>query len=264
MNVAVAGVRRLLEVVARLRGEGGCPWDRAQTLETLKPFAIEEVYEVLDAIESGDPLKHREELGDLLLQVALQSQIRAEEGAFTFDDVAAALAEKLVRRHPHVFGDVKADTPAEVLRNWQAIKAGEKEGAAGSALGGIPRHLPALLRAQRIQARAARVGFDWERTAAVLDKVEEEVHELRAALAAGDDAGTREEIGDLLFALVSLCRFRDVDAEDVLRQGTDKFVRRFQSVEQRVRAEGREMSACTPAELDAHWEAVKRDPTANA
>lgn len=257
------GVRRMVDVVQRLRGPGGCPWDREQTLDTLKPFAVEEVYEVVDAIESGDPARHREELGDLLLQVALQSQIRAEEGAFTFDDVAAALAEKLVRRHPHVFGDVKAETSGEVLKNWQAIKAGEKKGDAegepASAVGGIPRHLPALQRAQRIQGRAARVGFDWEHTADVLAKVEEEVDEIRAELGAEarDPRRVRDEMGDLLFALVNLCRFLDVEAEDALRAATDKFTRRFQGVEARVHGEGRRMQDCSLAELDAHWEGVK-------
>jgi MazG family protein len=264
VSAGLDGVRRLLDVVQTLRGPGGCPWDREQTLETLKPFAVEEVYEVIDAIESGNVAHHREELGDLLLQVALQSQIRAEEGAFTFDDVAAQLAEKLVRRHPHVFGDVTAETSGQVLKNWQAIKATEKTSGAGeapaSAVGGIPRHLPALQRAQRIQGRAARVGFDWERTADVLAKVEEEVAEIRAETEGEprDPGRVREEIGDLLFALVNLCRFLDVEAEDALRGATEKFIRRFQQIEARVHAAGRTMQDHTLAELDAHWDDVKR------
>jgi tetrapyrrole methylase family protein / MazG family protein len=170
-----AGITRLLEVVDRLRGEDGCPWDRAQTLETLKPHLIEECYEVLDAVDAGDPETHAEELGDVLLHIALHSRIRAEEGAFDFNAVAHRIADKLIRRHPHVFGKTRVADTEQVLANWEAIKATEHgEDTPRSALAGVPRHLPALQRAQRIQVRAARVGFDWERAADVLAKVREE------------------------------------------------------------------------------------------
>lgn len=260
----LAGVTRLLQVVARLRSEGGCPWDREQTLATLKPFLVEEAYELLDAIDSGDPARHRDELGDVLLQVALQAEIRREEQRFTFDDVASHLADKLVRRHPHVFGDIVANSSDAVLRNWEAIKAGEKaaqgkEGAARSALEGVPRHLPALRKAQRVQSRAARVGFDWDKAEDVLAKVREELEETAEAVTSEQKDKVVEEIGDLLFSIVNLCRFHGVDAEDSLGGTIAKFTRRFQQVEARIHAEGRTLTDCTLAEMDAHWNAVKEE-----
>ncbi len=251
-----SGIERLLEVVARLRGPGGCPWDRAQTLATLKPFLIEECYELLDAIDGEDPAHHAEELGDVLLQVVLQCQLRAEEGAFGFDAVAQRLADKLVRRHPHVFGDAQADTPAEVVRNWEAIKSTER-GGRRSLLDGLPRHLPALLKAQKVQARAARVGFDWKQVEDVLAKVDEELAEVRAALAAGEAAKVREEVGDLLFAVVNLGRFQAVDTEAALEDTVAKFRRRFAVIEERVHAAGKELTGCSLEELDGHWNAAK-------
>lgn len=250
------GIDRLLGVVDRLRDEGGCPWDREQTLRSLKPYLIEEAYELLDAIDSGDAARHAEELGDVLLQVVLQARIRKEEGAFGFDDVAGRLADKLVRRHPHVFGDVIAGDADRVLRNWEAIKAGER-GKGRSVIEGVPRHLPALQKAQRVQSRASRVGFDWERAAEVLDKVEEEIREIREAADEGGRPGIKDEIGDLFFSLVNLCRFHAVDAEEALQEAVEKFRRRFQDVERRVRAEGRTPADCALHELEAHWRAAK-------
>jgi MazG family protein len=254
-------IQRLRDIMARLRGPGGCPWDREQTLQTLKPYCIEEAYEVLDAIDSGDPDKHREELGDLLLQVVFHSQLRAEEGAFTFDDVANAISDKLVRRHPHVFGELKVEDSAEVLRNWDEIKRKEKAGAgeSPSVLSGLPKALPALAKAQEVQKRAARVGFDWSKDAQVLDKIEEEVRELREAIASGDTAHIREETGDLLFSVVNLARRLKVHAEEALHGTTGKFIRRFQHVEQRVAESGREMKACTLEELDVFWDEAKAE-----
>jgi tetrapyrrole methylase family protein / MazG family protein len=256
-------IDRLLDIVARLRGEGGCPWDRKQTLETLKPYLIEESYEVLDAIDSGDPGHHAEELGDVLLQVVLQSRIREEQGEFAFDDVAEHIAEKLVRRHPHVFGDVTVSGPDEVVRNWEAIKAEEKADGKGesrsSAVDGVPRHLPSLRRAHRIQSRAARVGFDWTEVDDVMAKVEEELAEIHEAMAGGDMAKVKEEIGDLLFAVVNLSRFQKIHAGDALDETISKFVRRFQYVEQAIRDEGRELTDCTLEEMDRHWDAAKEE-----
>jgi tetrapyrrole methylase family protein/MazG family protein len=252
------GIDRLLDVVKRLRGEGGCPWDREQTLDSLKPYLIEESYETLDALESGDPARHAEELGDVLLQIVLHAQIRTEEGAFTFDDLAHRLADKLIRRHPHVFGDVQVSGSREVLRNWETIKAREKK-PAESILDGVPRHLPALQRAQRMQSRASRVGFDWARTEDVVEKVEEELAEVRKTLDAGDENRTAEEIGDLLFAVVNLSRFLGIHAEQALDGTIAKFLKRFRKVEQRVREAGRGLGDCDLAEMDAHWEAVKRE-----
>ncbi len=248
---------RLLAIVARLRGPGGCPWDREQTLDSLKPHLLEECYELLEAVDSGDPVHHREELGDVLLQVALQAQMRAETGLFDFEAVARALADKLVHRHPHVFGDVQVANSDEVLKNWDAIKAKEKKAERESALDGIPQQLPALLQAQRLQARAARVGFDWPEVAGVLEKIDEELREVREAMAGGDAARVEGELGDLLFSIVNFCRFQKVDAEQALRGSTGKFVRRFREIEARLKREGRRVADATLEELSGHWEAVK-------
>ncbi len=258
--IACPAMEELLGVIARLRGEGGCPWDRKQTLESLRPFLLEESCELLDAIEGGDPAAHRDEMGDVLLQVLLQARIREEEGHFDFAAVAGHLRDKLVRRHPHVFGDEEAETPEDVVRHWNAIKVQERgEAAPRKRLDDLPGVLPALLRAQRVQERAARQGFDWETIEQVLDKVEEEIGELRQALAAGQDACIEEELGDLLFALVNVCRFRKTDAESLLRRATSKFVRRFDAMVAWLQSRGQSMTACDPEELDQAWEAVKRE-----
>jgi tetrapyrrole methylase family protein/MazG family protein len=256
-------VDRLVAVMRRLRAPDGCPWDREQTLETLKRYLVEECYEELDAIDSGDRARILDELGDLLLQVVFQSQICAEEGAFTFDDVAAHLCEKLVRRHPHVFGDARAPDAASVLRRWDAIKRDERRGAgaeaAPSALDGVPRSMPSLARAEQVQIRAARAGFDWRRAGDVLGKLEEEIRELREALAAGRSERVRDEAGDLLFTAVNLCRRLDVHAESALAASTAKFVRRFRAMEAQLLGEGRRLSDCPLEDLDAAWERVKDD-----
>jgi MazG family protein len=252
---------RLEGIMARLRGPDGCPWDREQDLQSLKPHLLEETYELLETMDGMDPAAHAEELGDLLLQVVFQARIQEERGAFTLEDVAHNLADKLVRRHPHVFGDLQVDGSAAVLRNWEAIKRTEKKGADGgvrSALDGVPRALPALARAQRMQAKASRVGFDWSDVAGVEAKLTEELAELAAARAAGDAAAVRHELGDLLFSIVNLARFLKVDAEDTLQAAANRFDTRFREVERRVLAEGREMRACTLAELDVHWTAAKQ------
>lgn len=252
------GIKRLLEVVARLRGKNGCPWDREQTVQSLKQYLIEESYEVLDAVDSGDSDKHKEELGDVLLQVALHSRIREEEGRFSFSDVADALAAKLIRRHPHVFGEVIAKNSKQVLQNWEKIKTGEGKNGKKSVMEGVPRHLPALQKAQRVQSRVARFGFEWDHIRDVMRKVEEELDETRRAMKTGRKNRIAEEIGDLFFALVNLCRFLDLQAEETLQKANAKFIERFNGVERRVSAEGRSLGDCTLAELDSHWEAVKR------
>ncbi len=259
MSMPTPHLHRLLDIMARLRGPGGCPWDREQTLQTLKPYCIEEAYEVLEAIDAGDPVQHRDELGDLLLQVVFQAQLRMEEGAFSFDDTAAAIADKLVRRHPHVFGDTKADTSAEVLKNWDDIKRQEKAsaGKAASVLADLPKALPALAKAQEVQKRAARTGFDWVDSSGVLDKVEEEIRELRAALATGDAANIHEEVGDILFSVVNLSRHLKVHAEEALHSTTGKFTRRFREVERRAAEAGKALKDCTLAELDGYWNDAK-------
>jgi len=251
-------VERLLEIMRRLRGPGGCPWDREQTLETLKKNLIEEAYEVIDAIDSGDLSELKGELGDLLLQVVFQAQICDEEGAFNFDDVAASIADKLVRRHPHVFGDMQADTPDEVIRNWEKIKKTEKGAETPRSLvAGIPRHLPALARAHLVQKRVARVGFEWDEISDVVDKLEEELAEVKEAMVKKDPSAIREELGDLLFSTVNLSRYLGHESEELLNENIVKFMRRFQGVEDRVHAEGREIEKYSLEELDAVWTAVK-------
>lgn len=260
MSDKLEGVARLVGVMRRLRAPGGCPWDREQTMASLKPCLLEETYELLEVMDGGDLALHVEELGDVLLQVIFQCAIREEEGRFTFDDVATALADKLVRRHPHVFGEATVAGAGDVLRNWEAIKQTEKgKRPDRSALDGVPATLPALLKAQRMQAKAARVGFDWPDASGAAEKVAEEFGELRAAVEAGDKRGTAEEMGDLLFSLVNYCRFADVDAEGALEGTNRKFARRFREVERRVRGTGKSLKDCTLRELDAVWDAVKSE-----
>ncbi len=246
---------RLVGIMARLRGDDGCPWDREQTLESLEPFLIEEAYEVLDAIESGDVAEHQEELGDLLLQVVFQAEVRRNEGAFDVRDVVNGISDKLVRRHPHVFGDRDAHDADHAYKRWEEMKAKEKGDR--SVLSGVPRQLPALLRAQRVTDKASKVGFDWEKIAGPVEKLDEELAEFKAAIASGDSAAIEHELGDLLFTMVNVARFVDVQAEDALRRTVDRFSRRFEHVERAMRAEGRPMPEASLDELEAKWEEAK-------
>lgn len=241
-----------------LRSDKGCPWDREQNLSTLKQYLVEESYEVLDAIDSGDRSRLVDELGDLLLQVVFQAQICSEEGSFVFDDVARGICEKLIRRHPHVFGDVKVDGSADVLKNWEKIKRTEKDGEPRSAVAGIPRHLPALHKAQQVQKKAARVGFDWDAVHDVMAKVEEELAEVKAAMKSRRASKVKEELGDLLFAVVNLSRFLGHNAEEALDETIAKFIRRFQGIEKHLHKQSRKMTDCKLEELDAIWEEIKR------
>jgi tetrapyrrole methylase family protein/MazG family protein/ATP diphosphatase len=255
-----ATIARLVGVMRRLLAPDGCPWDREQTFESLRRYALEEACEVIDAIDSGDRKALREELGDLLLQVVFQSELARREGAFGLDDVVSGIVEKLVHRHPHVFGDMTAEDADAVLRNWEKLKALEKKGR--GLLGGVPRSLPALTRAQRVGEKVARVGFDWEDEAGSRAKVREEIGELDAAIASKDKAAIEEELGDVLFALVNLARHVDVDAEGALRRTIDKFTRRFAHVEKRVVENhggwGQSGEENLPlATLDRYWEEAK-------
>ena len=252
--------KSLVEVIAILRGENGCPWDREQTHKSLKPTLIEETYETVEAIDSGDPSKLEEELGDLLLNVMLHAQIAAENQDFTIYDVIQTLTEKLIRRHPHVFGNVQVDNAEDVVQNWEAIKSQE----AGyedrkSILDGIPNALPALLRGQKIQKRVARVGFDWDNITDVMDKVDEELEEVKDCLKDNDPDAVENEIGDLLFSIVNLCRFLDFQAEESLRRTNRKFINRFKKMEDELEKQGKSVSDQTLAELDAIWDEVKKD-----
>jgi len=250
----------LLKIMDRLRDPGGCPWDREQTYATLRNYLLEECYEVVEALDAGDRTGLREELGDLLFQIVFLSRLAKEEGAFTAEDVARGIAEKMVRRHPHVFGEERADTSEEVLRNWEEIKRKEKGTQAAvpaSVLAGIPRGLPALLKAQRLGTKAARVGFDWHRDVDVLDKIDEEVLELRRAAEAGRPEDVREEFGDLLFSLVMLARRLEVDAEEALEGANRKFQARFHEVERRLAAAGIPIQDAGLETLDRVWAEVK-------
>jgi MazG family protein len=250
---------RLLDVMTRLRAKDGCPWDREQTRESLKPYLIEEAYEVLEAIDGGEPDALREELGDLLFQVVFHAQISRERGEFAMADVLRRLLDKMVHRHPHVFGDAAVGSAREALHQWEAIKQREAEqaGRRRSVLAGVPRALPALLRAQRLQSKASRVRFDWPDAAAAWAKVQEEVAETTDALAGGDRERIREELGDVLFSVVNVARLAGLDAEDVLREATDKFSRRFTDMETDLIARGQSVGSAAPDELERSWQAAK-------
>ena len=259
-------IGRLLEIMARLRDPAdGCPWDREQTFETIAPYTIEEAYEVAEAIAAGDREALKDELGDLLFQVVFYAQMSAEAGGFTFADVVAGIAEKMVRRHPHVFGGDAVDSAGAQTEAWEAFKAAERDarGEAPSALDGVPAALPALARALKLQKRAARVGFDWPDAAGALEKLAEEVAELRDETARGDGEALAAELGDVLFSWVNLARFHGVDAEAALRAANAKFARRFRRIEALLRANGREPSGgATLDELEALWQQAKAEETA--
>lgn len=257
----LSNTQQLLSIMAQLRHpEQGCPWDLKQDFATLIPYIIEEAYEVVDAIERDDLDDLRSELGDLLLQVVFQSQIAQERGLFGFDDVAASISDKLIRRHPHVFGDVVFANDAERHQAWEQAKAQErqeKQPEITSALDGITASLPALMACEKIQDRAAQQGFDWPEVLPVFAKVQEELDEVKEAWESGDQAHIQEEIGDLLFVAVNLARHLKVNPEIALKQSCQKFSRRFQYIERQVAASGRGMTDCELQELDALWDEAK-------
>jgi tetrapyrrole methylase family protein/MazG family protein len=249
------GFADLVAIMARLRGKDGCPWDRSQTKEDLKPFLIEETYEILEALDRGDDQGLQEELGDLLFHIIFMARIAEEEGAFNINDVIQGIAEKMRRRHPHVFGGTDVSDAHEVEANWAKLKAAEKP--RGSLMEGLPRHLPALMRAFRLTQRAAQVGFDWEDTDQVWAKLEEELKEFQEALREERKEALQEELGDILFTLVNLARFIGVDPEDALRRVTNKFAQRFTYIEQRLQEQGKTPQEVSLAEMDALWEESK-------
>jgi len=251
---------KLVEIMARLRAPGGCPWDREQTHKSIKPYLIEEAYEVAEAIEDEDFGELRKELGDLLLQVVFHAQLASEAGRFSVTDVVDAINEKMVRRHPHVFADTEVEDADAVLRNWAKIKAEErKDDADNSAIAGVPRGLPALLRAHRVGEKAAHVGFDWSGADGVLAKVDEELAELREAIAGGDAAAVEAELGDVLHALTSLGRHLGTHAEEALHRANDRFARRFRQLEARLAANGHDIHALSATELEQAWQVAKSE-----
>jgi MazG family protein len=249
---------RLCEIVAQLRAPGGCPWDREQTHESLLPALIEEAYEVAGAVRANDDANLREELGDLLLLVVMNSEIAREAGRFNIGDVISEVSEKLVRRHPHVFGESDAHDSGAVLKQWERIKREEKKGDS-HYLAGLPAALPALMRAQKAQSKAARVNFDWSELRDVIAKVEEELDEAKLATAKQDRPAIEDEIGDLLFAAVNFARKSKLDAESTLQKATDKFVARFNRLEDELRAQGKKLGEVDLAELDAIWDRIKTE-----
>jgi len=249
---------KLVQVVAKLRSKDGCPWDRQQNHSTLKANLIEETYEVIEAIDENNSVKLQEELGDLLMQVVLHAQIAKDEGNFEIDDVVRTITEKLIRRHPHVFGNLKVDGAKQVLANWEAIKRNE----AGyekreSILDGIPEQLPSLYRAQKIQNKVSRVGFDWDSASQVLPKIEEEIDELKESIKYSEQEDMEMELGDLLFSIVNLSRLLGIDAEDALRKSNRKFISRFKDVETEIEKRGDKFEDYNLEMLDEIWEKVK-------
>jgi len=247
----------LVNLMKTLRGPQGCPWDRKQTLPDLKPFVIEEAYEVVDAIDRDDRHALMEEVGDLILESVFIAEITREEGSFDVYDSITAIHDKLVRRHPHVFADVEANDAEQVLVNWEKLKNEERKAENKSVLSGVPAALPALLKASRLTEKAARVGFDWRRTDDVFDKLDEEIEELREAVKSGESTRIEDEIGDLLFTIANIARKTGVNAEEALQSTNRKFIRRFESMESAVRATGRNLDQLSLEEMDALWDEAK-------
>ena len=260
MNQPGTEFEKLVEIIARLRSEGGCPWDREQTHDSIKPNLLEETYEVLEAIDNRDMDELRSELGDLLMQAVFHAQFASERGEFTIEDSLRSINEKLIRRHPHVFGETQVAGSDEVLHNWDEIKRGEKGyEKRTSILDGVPMAMPALARAMEISKKAARAGFEWPNLDAVMEKLEEEVGELKDELASGDRTRIFEEIGDLLFTVVNVARWTGADPEDALRVMIERFSRRFRKIEEAAREGGRSIERLTIQEMDAVWDRAKQE-----
>ena len=249
----------LLQIMRILRGEGGCPWDREQTHQSIRRNFIEETYEVAEAIDNGDTALLLEELGDVLLQVVFHTQMEAEQGTFSFDDVCDGICKKLILRHPHIFGDVTAETPDEVLKNWDEIKKQEKgQKTQSDAVRSVPKTLPALMRGAKVQQRAAKTGFDYPDLSDALGDLESELAELKEAISGGDRAAVDEEFGDLLFSCVNVSRFLHLDAEECLTRSTEKFICRFSEVEKLAEQNGTDMKTASLDELNQLWAQAKK------
>jgi len=248
---------QLIDIVAKLRSPGGCPWDREQTRESLRPFLVEEFYELIDALNEDSPEAVKEELGDLLFQIVFQSQLSSEEGRFNINDVVQGISEKLVRRHPHVFGGRQLNTPEEVVERWQEYKKNEGK-TYDSAIDGVPKSMPALLRASEIQKKATKVGFDWDRIEDVFAKFDEEIKELKEALDRKEYREIEEELGDILFVLVRVANFLNVNPEDSLKKTINKFSQRFAHIEREAFRQGKKLNDMTLKEMDILWNDAKK------
>jgi MazG family protein len=251
----------LLAIMERLRSPGGCPWDREQTFASLRPYILEETYEILESIDKERFADLKEELGDTLLHIVFLAKIAQEQRLFDMAEVINGINEKLVRRHPHVFGETKVESVKQVLTNWETIKLGEADAneplRGKTVLGGVPKSVPALLRAYRVQEKAAGVGFDWEKVEQILDKVREEIEELKSARAEGKFEEVEDELGDLLFSIVNLARFWKISPEEALRGTTEKFIRRFNFIEERLKAQGKDIHKSSLQEMDKLWDEAK-------
>ena len=250
--------KKLTEIVDTLMGENGCPWDKVQTRESLKPYLVEEAYETLEALDNNNPEEIKEELGDLLYQVLFHAKISENKNEFNITDVVESISHKMVHRHPHVFKEENLETPEEVVTQWEEIKSKEKGKAnRKSVLDGIPPHLPGLLRAQKLQKKAAKQGFDWDKIDDVFDKLDEEVAEFKEAILSGKETDMTSELGDIIFVLVNIAKFKKIDAEEALRATNNKFIKRFQYIEGEVTKRGKTLKETSLEELEKYWQEAK-------
>ena len=253
-----AAFKKLTEIVDTLMGENGCPWDKVQTRESLKPYLVEEAYETLEALDKNNPEEIKEELGDLLYQILLHAKISENKNEFNITDVVESISDKMVHRHPHVFQEENLETPEEVITQWEEIKSKEKGKInRESVLDGIPSHLPGLLRAQKLQKKAAKHGFDWDKIDDVFNKLDEEVAEFKEAVLSCKETDMTEELGDILFVMVNIAKFKKIDAEEALRATNNKFIKRFQHIEAEVAKRGKTLKDTSLEELEKYWQEAK-------
>jgi len=258
MSETLNSLSKLIKITDTLMGEDGCPWDKVQTRESLKPYLVEETYEVLDALDANDPEKIKDELGDLLYQILFHSKISSLKGEFNFQDVIDNLSEKMVRRHPHVFKEGELNTPDQVVKQWEEIKRNEKNQAnQKSILDNIPKNLPSLLRAQKLQKKAAKEGFDWDQISDVFDKLDEEIGEFKEAVLKKKSADIQNEIGDMIFVITNIAKCYKIDAEEALRSTNNKFIKRFQYIEQKIKAKGKTLKDSPLEEMERYWQEAK-------
>ncbi len=259
MSDATESFRKLIEIVDTLMGENGCPWDNVQTRESLKPYLVEETYEVLEALDTNDPDQIKDELGDLLYQILFHSKISSKNNEFDIKDVLNNLKEKMVRRHPHVFKEGQVNTPDQVIERWEEIKKEEKTHSNHpSILDSVPKQLPSLLRAQKLQKKAAKEGFDWDEISDVFDKLDEEISEFKSAVLEGKGTDIQSELGDILFVLVNIAKFKKIDAEEALRSTNNKFIKRFQRIEKEVAKQGKTLKETSLEDMERHWQNAKK------